>query len=90
MTIIVDDKGLVSIAGLNYSQFYMLCAAMAGSKIELAGNIRWNREKRMVNIVLLSWDQVMMISAIMVDSLKLINDIVEATDCALEMAVRKK
>ena len=89
MRVKVEDKGLISITGLSYAHFYILCACLARTTLNLAAHVRWNVEKKTVVLEMLTWDQVTMISAIAVDQLKLLNDIVEGIDYAMETAIKK-
>jgi hypothetical protein len=89
MKIMYDNRlGVVSLLGLTYAEWDGLCKALAGSRLDLVSHTRWLRESKRINIDMLNWDQVTMISAVLVDHLRTLNDLVEITDAANGMGIK--
>ena len=86
---IMHDKrlGVVSILGLSYPEFNTLCCALSGSRLDLVSHTRHNARNRTVNVIMLNWDQVTLITAVLVDQLRLVNDLVVYFDTAIEMDI---
>jgi hypothetical protein len=89
MKIMYDNRlGVVSLLGLTYPEWDALCKSISGSRLDLVSHTRWLRESKRINIDMLNWDQVTMISAVLVDHLRTLNDLVEITDAAIEMGIK--
>jgi hypothetical protein len=89
MKIMYDSEwGVVSLLGLTYAQWDALCKSLAGSRLDLVSHTRWLRVSKRINIVMLNRDEVTLISAVLVDHLRTLNDLVEITDVAIEMGIK--
>ena len=89
MKIMYDSRlGVVSLIGLTYPEWDALCKSIAGSRLDLVNHTRWIRESKRINIEMLNWDEVTLISAVLVDHQRTLNNLVEITDAALEMGIK--